>query len=260
MLTVANSSTKLIITSASFYPTSHSHDNMALRAVFMNISPFRISLMRMLRPYDIAKLASALDCDLTQAEYRRFMEVVDDIFPDRSELKKLQDKGCCIHVFGADLEKIQLRLKKPLVYERDFGSSNIHVYFLVSSPKRSLGYTVQPRWVRINSSYSDVNVNIYDNTLTGHFTPWIHMRPDTLEKVLGRPFLHVSSLQPIRQQRIPCICLNGRSQKFIFLYGDWRPRDWMESNIRDRNARRKYPNINFVVVPSWQHTFFMLHI
>ena len=62
---------------------------MALRITFMNISPFRRSLISRLRPYDITKLVVALGCDLTKAKRKLYLDIVDDIFPDRSELNKL---------------------------------------------------------------------------------------------------------------------------------------------------------------------------
>ena len=90
---------------------------MALRKVFMDVSPFRRTLLGMLRPYDIAKLAATLSCDLTKAERKIYMDIIDDIYPNRLELDKLQDKGCCVHIFGADMAKLRLRLQRPLYYE-----------------------------------------------------------------------------------------------------------------------------------------------
>ncbi|KAK3216195.1 hypothetical protein GRF29_8g2555733 [Pseudopithomyces chartarum] len=233
---------------------------MTLRKVFMDISPFRRTLLGMLRPYDIAKLAASLACELTKAEKRAYMDVTDDIFPDRSELDKIQDKGCCIHIFGADLAKLRLRLQRPLYYERQVGHIRLHIYVLISSPEHSLGNTVHPRWVRINSTYTDVVVNAYDNTLMGHHTPWVPMRSDLMESTLGKRFLHTELLQPVQQQFVPCTRLHGRSQRFISLYGDCRPKQWMDQNILDRQARQKYPNISFIVAPCWQQSYFMLHI
>lgn len=121
---------------------------MTLRKVFMDISPFRRTLLGMLRPYDIAKLAASLACELTKAEKRAYMDVTDDIFPDRSELDRIQDKGCCIHIFGADLAKLRLRLQRPLYYERQVGHIRLHIYVLISSPEHSLGNTVHPSTLR----------------------------------------------------------------------------------------------------------------
>ena len=216
--------------------------------------------MSRLRPYDITKLVVALGCDLTEAKRKLYLDIVDDIFPNRSELNKLQNKECCIHVFGADLTRLQLRLNRPLYYARFFGATPLNIYVLVSSPGRSLGYTVQPRWVLTTSAYNNIKLSAYDNTCVGHTMPWIHIRPEVIENILGKHFLHTTLLQPIQQQLVPCIRIQGGSQRSILLYGDSKPRYWMESNLLNRQARRNYPGINFIMAPCWKHSFFMLHI
>lgn len=233
--------------------------SMTLRKVFMNISPFRRTLMGMLRPYDVAKLAAALGCDLTEAERKKYMNTVDDMFPDRSELIKLQDLGCRVSIFGADLRKLELRLSSPLHYEHQFGRCQLQIFVLVSCPAHSLGSTIQPRWIQINSSYSDIRVSAYDNTMIGLITPWIAMRSDLMESALGvrSP---TGLLHSMQQQLLPCIRLEAGEQSCILLYSQLKPRAWMESNLLDNNPRVSYSSNSFIVAPCWSHSYVMLQV
>ena len=213
--------------------------------------------MGMLRPHDIARLAAALGCDLTKAERNRFMDIIDDIFPDRSELRKLQELGCRIDIFGTDMRKLALRLSSPRYYERQFGFGYLQVFVLVSSPERSLGSTIQPRWVQIDSSYRDIRVSVYDNTMIGITTPWVPMRSDLMERVLG---IHTGFLYPMQQQLVPCTRLEAGVQSCSFFRSQLKPRTWLESHLDNQDSHFKGPRNSSIVAPCQSHSYVLLQV
>ena len=56
----------------------------------------------MLQPYDIAKLANALRCELTKEKRSRSIMLLNDIFQDTDELNKTQELGLRVNLFGTN--------------------------------------------------------------------------------------------------------------------------------------------------------------
>lgn len=158
-----------------------------LRSCFTYIYPFRRTLLQMLRPYDIAKLANALECELTKEERSQSMMLLDDVFQDTDELNKTQESGLRVHLFGTDTLLLQDRLLHPRRYLQR--SSPFNVFVLVTAPVGNPRGTADfPSWIRINTSFEDINTFAYDYTTVGDKTPWIPISGRLISHAFGSPF------------------------------------------------------------------------
>src|SRR4051812_37579195 len=87
-----------------------------LRQFFLNVEPFRRNMLSILSPHEIAKLRAALNCDLTPAEWKRHMNILDDIFEDATPIRLMQKLGMTVRIFGADLDLLERRIRNPCEY------------------------------------------------------------------------------------------------------------------------------------------------
>ncbi len=90
-----------------------------LREVFMNLSPFRTTILSLLPPFEISKLLAALSCDLTPAEWKLHMNLLDDIFEDTTPIILMKRLGMTVRVFGADLKLLEERVRDPCGYLKE---------------------------------------------------------------------------------------------------------------------------------------------
>jgi hypothetical protein len=104
-----------------------------LKAIFINIEPFRSTLLRILRPFDIAKLLVAINCSLDDWERKRHMDVIDDIVEDNQDLTVMKKLGVTLQIFGSDLALLQQRLRDPRNYLARFGDRNSFHVFAVAT-------------------------------------------------------------------------------------------------------------------------------
>lgn len=179
----------------------------------MNVYPFRRTLLRLLRPHDIARLTAALNCELTKKERLRFMNILDDIFPDRTEVDAIQNFHLRIQLFGADILSLEQRLLRP---EKRHGASRpLNIFALVSAPVGNpWGDAERPRWTRLNSSYDDINVYTYNYAKVGDTTPWVPINGRLISRTFGFPY-NVDQAQ----LRMPCWTIENGNQKYLLQHG-----------------------------------------
>ena len=91
--------------------------------VLFNITDVRRSILRNLRPYDIARFLAATGCQITEKEREKFMNLVDDIFLDSDEIKILLDAGVKIILLGHQLHLLHDRLRDAKDFTRRYGNS-----------------------------------------------------------------------------------------------------------------------------------------
>lgn len=81
--------------------------------MFTYILPFRETLLSMLCPFDISKLVSAIESDLSSTEETNHLDVLDDIFEDSGVIHLMARLGLTIRIFGADIETLRTRVLQP---------------------------------------------------------------------------------------------------------------------------------------------------
>lgn len=110
--------------------------NCLLSPVFVNVTPFRATLLSMLRPFDIAKLLVAIDCGLSEWERERHMDVLDDIIEDNQDITIMKKLGITVRLFGSDLSLLQRRLWDPCSYLVEFCERRSFHVFVVATARQ----------------------------------------------------------------------------------------------------------------------------
>jgi hypothetical protein len=87
-----------------------------LETIFLCYEPIRGALLRMLSPFDIAKLLAALSSKLSPWERSTHMNILDEIFEDSSFVATASKLGMTVRIFGADLKTLEDRLHYPCQY------------------------------------------------------------------------------------------------------------------------------------------------
>lgn len=181
----------------------------------------------MLRPCDIAKLLSALRCELTPMERKAHMDLLDDIFWDRTELSHVMNLPLTLHLFGSDMGLIETRLSQP---EFRFGETRrLNIFILISAPIGQPWESAEcPRWACIDASHEDINAYAYDNARLGDTTPWIPLSGRLTSRLFGFPFHFDNTL------KIPCLTItNGKIEK-SWQHGRIYSKERLESVISTR--------------------------
>jgi hypothetical protein len=87
----------------------------------ITIYPVMCCLFSYLKPWDIAKLCYIFKIRLSMKQRDRYLNLVDDIFVDKTILEVARRKNLRITVFGLALEKMEMRLKKTSQYFQNNG-------------------------------------------------------------------------------------------------------------------------------------------
>jgi hypothetical protein len=104
-----------------------------LVTMFSIVELIRSRLLTLLRPFNIAKLLSSTQCELSRYERQRDMDVTDGIFKDNTDFTVMRSLRMTIRLFRSDLEVVERRLQHPRTYLERFRSSHtFHIFMLVS--------------------------------------------------------------------------------------------------------------------------------
>lgn len=105
-----------------------------LENIFINVEPFRATLLTMLQPFDIAKLLAAINCGLSKWEQKRHMDILDDIVEDSADIALMTKLGMTIRLFGSDLNLLKRRIRDPCGYLEEFRHDrSFHVFVVATS-------------------------------------------------------------------------------------------------------------------------------
>ena len=107
---------------------------MDLTKIFCDVGPVRCLLLSMLRPFDIANLLSAIQCEVSCWERQRHMDVIDDILQDSRDISVMKDLGMTVRIFGSDIAILERRLRHPLEFQNSSTNRPFYVFVVVTSP------------------------------------------------------------------------------------------------------------------------------
>jgi hypothetical protein len=85
----------------------------------------RRSILRQLRPFDIARFLAASGCHLTEDEWNKFMNPIHDVFYDCHEVDILIRAGVKIVLLGHRLKLLYERLRDPTKFLKEYGDNFI---------------------------------------------------------------------------------------------------------------------------------------
>ncbi|KAF2866230.1 hypothetical protein BDV95DRAFT_649826 [Massariosphaeria phaeospora] len=193
------------------------------RRTFTCVEPFRRTILTLLRHFDIANALAALDCSLSEWEIKTHMNIMDDIFDDRSEIDVMLNLGFHIHIFGADLHTMRTRLKCPYYYHHNFQKDHqLHIFVVVSDYLRLLpilefiplflykwASSTDPTiiWASIPNTCQNVWIHSYQQSLS----PQMPMSRTLTAHVLG--YQTLSPLLNPPNRSIPWITLDGQMKQ-----------------------------------------------
>lgn len=161
----------------------------ALANLFTYIHPFRSTLLKILPPFDIAKLSVTIDCELSTWEREQYMDVLDDILEDNHDLALMEKWSLSVRIFGSDLNVIERRLRDPRGYLAKFGRDYpLYIFFIVTSGTEHGDRLLQDFHQPIDSDAVSDEMDI--NETSQSFTPAAATSIATLSKwILCAPHL-----------------------------------------------------------------------
>lgn len=150
-----------------------------LGRLFTASRDFRVTIMSMLTPFDVAKFLLVTGCAVSREERRRHMNPIMDIVKDTTDLVELLQLGCRVVVVGEDLRLLAWRLVDPSGYVMRFGNGHV-LRLMVMVFKMTCTVTLGVVW----HPSSDTTVNVYPEWRWHTVPEW--MRHNTGETTCAR--------------------------------------------------------------------------
>jgi hypothetical protein len=241
---------------------------MSFRYAFTNVWPFRRILLGLLSPYDIAKVLQCLDCKLTRTEWNTHMDIINDIFLERSHIDSLLRFGLRIYLFGFDLQILSERLKDPLHYDQQYGKNYIlYVFAIVSTPTSNQMLSIhQPQlpcfppvsvnssWRRLKGTHSTIQVYVHNHT-SQHDIPWVNVDKSLIGYVFGcqpRNLFKSVLVRPLRHP-LSSIIVDRESRTHKTIYGQRHTSESAQSMLAGQSM-----NPCIVLAPTFSDPFVIL--